>query len=40
MLHIFRPDLINYDALNPNDHIGNLNNAFDVAEKHLEIAVI
>jgi spectrin beta len=30
--------LINYDALNPQDAIGNLNNAFDVAEKKLEIA--
>jgi hypothetical protein len=34
----FRPELIDYNSLNPNDHIANLNNAFDVAEKKLEIA--
>uniref|UniRef100_A0A1I7X9L2 Spectrin beta chain n=1 Tax=Heterorhabditis bacteriophora TaxID=37862 RepID=A0A1I7X9L2_HETBA len=33
-----RPDLFNYNSLNPNDHIANLNNAFDVAERKLEIA--
>jgi spectrin beta len=35
---IFRPELINYNGLNPQDHIGNLNNAFDVADKRLDIA--
>lgn len=38
LIHAHRPDLINYHALNPHDHIANLNNAFDVAEKKLEIA--
>lgn len=35
---IFRPDLITFESLSPQDPIGNLNNAFDVAEKKLEIA--
>ncbi|KJH48207.1 spectrin repeat-containing domain protein [Dictyocaulus viviparus] len=35
---LFRPELVNFGSLNPNDHIGNLNNAFDIAEKKLEIA--
>jgi hypothetical protein len=30
--------LINYNDLNPQDAIGNLNNAFDIAEKKLDIA--
>ncbi|WKY08955.1 hypothetical protein Q1695_001825 [Nippostrongylus brasiliensis] len=38
LIHSHRPELINFNALNPNDHIGNLNNAFDIAEKKLEIA--
>jgi len=38
LIHAHRPDLINYDALNPADHIGNLNNAFNVAEDKLGIA--
>ncbi|ETN74189.1 hypothetical protein NECAME_13133 [Necator americanus] len=38
LIHAHRPELLNFNALNPNDHIGNLNNAFDVAEKKLEIA--
>ncbi|CAI4223262.1 unnamed protein product [Auanema sp. JU1783] len=38
LIHAHRPDLLNFDSLNPSDHIGNLNNAFDVAEKKLEIA--
>ena len=32
-----RPDLINFNRLNKDDHLGNLRNAFDVAEKHLGI---
>ena len=36
-LLIFRPDLIDYNNLNPHDHIGNLNNAFETAQKHLGI---
>ncbi|CAJ0961940.1 unnamed protein product, partial [Mesorhabditis belari] len=38
LIHAHRPDLLNYDGLNPNDHMGNLNNAFDIAEKKLDIA--
>lgn len=38
LIHAHRPDLINYDALNPADHVGNLNNAFNVAEDKLGIA--
>ncbi|GMS78986.1 hypothetical protein PENTCL1PPCAC_1161 [Pristionchus entomophagus] len=38
LIHAHRPDLIHYDGLAPADHIGNLNNAFDVAERKLEIA--
>ena len=33
--HHCRPDLIDYSALRPSQHIHNLNNAFDVAEKEL-----
>ena len=32
-----RPDLINFNRLNKDDHLGNLRNAFDVAEKLLGI---
>ena len=32
IIHRHRPDLLNYDALNPADKIGNLQKAFDVAE--------
>ena len=35
-----RPDLIDYDRLHPEDHIGNLNNAFDVAANELGIPKI
>lgn len=38
LIHSHRPDLINYNALDPKDHIGNLNNAFNVAENKLGIA--
>uniref|UniRef100_A0A7E4UVW3 Spectrin beta chain n=1 Tax=Panagrellus redivivus TaxID=6233 RepID=A0A7E4UVW3_PANRE len=38
LIHAHRPDLIRFDQLNPGDAIANLNNAFDVAEKQLEIA--
>lgn len=37
LIHSHRPDLINYSSLNPYDHIGNLNNAFDVAQQELGI---
>ena len=33
----FRPDLIDYDALHPENHQGNLNNAFTVASEELGI---
>ena len=35
---ICRPDLIEWDALEPGNNIANLNNAFDVAERELGIA--
>ncbi|XP_070576983.1 spectrin beta chain, non-erythrocytic 5-like isoform X4 [Ptychodera flava] len=38
LIHAHRPDLIRYNRLDPKDHIGNLNNAFDVAEDRLGIA--
>lgn len=31
----FRPDLVDYSTLRPTQHIHNLNNAFDIAEKEL-----
>ncbi|KAI6237391.1 Calponin actin-binding and Spectrin repeat and EF-hand domain containing protein [Aphelenchoides besseyi] len=37
LIHRHRPELIDYNALNEHDPIGNLNLAFDVAEKHLDI---
>ena len=33
----FRPDLIAYEELIPNEHIDNLNNAFNVADEKLGI---
>ncbi|CAJ0573596.1 unnamed protein product, partial [Mesorhabditis spiculigera] len=38
LIHAHLPDLLHYDGLNPQDHMGNLNNAFDIAEKKLDIA--
>ena len=38
LIHAHRPDLIDYRNLDPNDHLGNLNNAFNVAENKLGIA--
>lgn len=38
LIHSQRQDLIDYDSLNPNDHLTNLNCAFDLAQKHLGIA--
>ncbi|CAB3398580.1 unnamed protein product [Caenorhabditis bovis] len=38
LIHAHRPELVDFNRLNPNDHVTNLNNAFDVAEKKLEIA--
>merc|ERR1719410_2219998 len=37
LIHSHRPDLIQFNRLNKDDHLGNLKNAFDVAEKHLGI---
>ena len=33
--HAHRPDVVDYSALRPGQHIVNLNTAFDVAEKEL-----
>lgn len=38
LIHSHRPDLVDFNRLNPNEHVDNLNHAFDVAEKKLEIA--
>lgn len=38
LIHAHRPDLIDYSRLDPNNHIANLQNAFDVAEQELGIA--
>ena len=38
LIHAHRPDLINYNALNPSNHIETLNNAFDVAQKELGVS--
>lgn len=35
-----RPDLIDYDRLHPEDHIGNLNHAFNTAANELGIPKI
>ena len=40
LIHAHRPDLIDYDALHPEDHQGNLNNAFCVARQELDIPKI
>lgn len=40
ILYLFRPDLIDYDALHPENHLGNLNNAFQVASSELGIPQI
>ncbi len=37
LIHRHRPDLIDYDSLNREDPIRNLNLAFEIAEKHLDI---
>jgi len=37
LIHKHYPNLINYDSLDPNDHAKNLQLAFDVAEKDLDI---
>ena len=35
---MYRPDILNYGTLRPNQHEANLNNAFNVAEESLGIA--
>ncbi|KAK3093776.1 hypothetical protein FSP39_020076, partial [Pinctada imbricata] len=40
LIHAHRPDLIDYERLHPEDHIGNLNNAFNVAANELGIPKI
>ncbi|TSL04190.1 Methionine synthase [Bagarius yarrelli] len=37
LIHRHRPDLIDYAKLNKDDHLGNLNLALEIAEKHLDI---
>ncbi len=37
LIHRHRPDLIEYSKLSKSDPIYNLNLAFDIAEKHLDI---
>ncbi|KAJ0063340.1 hypothetical protein NL108_000250, partial [Boleophthalmus pectinirostris] len=37
LIHRHRPELIDYDKLRKDDPLTNLNNAFDVAEKYLDI---
>jgi len=37
LIHRHRPDLIDYEKLSKEDPIKNLNLAFEIAEKHLDI---
>jgi hypothetical protein len=37
IIHRHRPDLLDFDALNPEDKAGNLDKAFQVAADHLDI---
>ena len=37
LIHAHRPDIIEYNRLNPSDHISNLNNAFTIADNKLGI---
>lgn len=38
LIHSHRPDIIDYEALVPQNHIDNLNNAFKVGQQELGIA--
>jgi Ca2+-binding EF-hand superfamily protein len=40
LLDIHRPDLIDYDALDKNDHKGNMQLAFDIANKEIGIPAL
>jgi spectrin beta len=35
LIHAHRPDIIQFNTLNPADHMHNLNYAFDTAEREL-----
>lgn len=37
LIQAYRPDLVQYQTLNPKNKVDNLNHAFDLAEKHLGI---
>lgn len=37
LIHAHRPDLVDFNSLQPSRHIENLNNAFDVANTELGI---
>jgi spectrin beta len=37
LIHAHRPDLIDFGRLHPDNHIDNLNYAFNVAERELNI---
>ena len=37
LIHRHRPDLLDYSQLSKDDPLHNLNLAFDIAEKHLDI---
>ena len=38
LVHSARPDLLNYNGLDPHDHTYNLNNAFELAQRYLGIS--
>eukprot|EP01122_Echinamoeba_exundans_P009062 TRINITY_DN311_c0_g1_i1.p2 TRINITY_DN311_c0_g1~~TRINITY_DN311_c0_g1_i1.p2 ORF type:complete len:798 (-),score=275.14 TRINITY_DN311_c0_g1_i1:120-2513(-) len=40
VIHKHRPDLIDFDSLNPSDSMGNLKLAFEIADKHLDVPQI
>ena len=40
LIHSHRPDLVDYQSLNPQQPIENLNNAFKIAHEDLGIASI
>ena len=37
MLHNQRPDVVDYDKLNPANHTANLNNAFNIAHQKVKM---
>lgn len=40
VIHKHRPDLLDFDSLNPADKMGNLKLAFELADKHLDVPQI